>query len=299
MQLTFLGVRGSTPSPGEAMNGYGGNTSCVCVMPDDGPGIILDLGTGVRRLDRGPLKGAALLTHLHFDHVQGLPFCAGLLHPESELDIYGPPQDGQTLADAFDAFVRPPVFPVTLEQIPARLKFIETGVDQFELAPGVKVRAAVVPHPGPTYGYRIDADGHSVVYVPDHQQPVAPGAPPSPDVVELARGADLLIHDAQYTHEEFARRSTWGHCTVDYAVDVAVAAGVGHLALFHHDPNHVDGFVDSLVKGGVARADGRVAVFGAREASTVDLAELTGRPSTADMAEAAAPEARQELGWLA
>lgn len=278
MQVTFLGVRGSTPSPGESTSRYGGHTSCVLVQPEDGPSIVLDLGTGVRRLDRGPLQGVVLLTHLHFDHVQGLPFCSGLLHPGSVLDIYGPPQEAGSLEEAFRGFVQPPVFPITLDLIPATIRFHDIDPGRFELAPGVVVRTGVVPHPGTTYGFRIDADGHSVAYVPDHQEPVNGDGPPA-DVLDLIDGVDLLIHDAQYTHEEFARKSTWGHCTVDYAVDVAIAGGASHLALFHHDPSHVDSLVDSLVLGAIERGGDRVSVFGAQEQAIVDLADLTGRPS--------------------
>lgn len=272
MRVKFLGVRGSTPAPGEATAGYGGNTSCVAVVPDDAPPMVLDLGTGLRRLAEPPMRAVALVTHLHFDHIQGLPFCAGLLHPEATIDIYGPPQDGESLQEAFGRFLQPPLFPVTLDQLPGTFRFHEVHDERFEVAPGVEVQARPVPHPGPTNGYRVECDGASLAYVPDHQQAVDPQWVDDA-VLELAAGADLLIHDAQYAPEEFARKSTWGHCTADYAVRVAVLAQARRLAMFHHDPSHSDGVVDVMVAGAreAAARFGDLDVFAAREGASITL----------------------------
>ncbi|MEO1063143.1 MAG: MBL fold metallo-hydrolase [Actinomycetota bacterium] len=271
--MKFLGVRGSTPSPGEATSGYGGNTSCVGVLPDDAPPMVLDLGTGLRRLSEGPMRAIALVTHLHFDHVQGLPFCAGLLHHGAQIDIYGPPQEQGSLRDAFEQFVRPPLFPVQLDHLPGEYRFHEVDEERFEVAPGVEVEARRVPHPGPTNGYRIECDGASLAYIPDHQEPTDP-LDVAPGVLELAREVDLLIHDAQYTPEEFARKSDWGHCTVEFAVGVALQARARRLALFHHDPSHSDGLIDVMVSGAreCAARFGSLDVFAAREGAEVAVA---------------------------
>lgn len=284
MRVKFLGVRGSTPAPGEATAGYGGNTSCVGVAPDDAPPMVLDLGTGLRRLSDAPMRAIALVTHLHFDHVQGLPFCAGLLHPDATVDIYGPPQDGESLEGAFRRFIQPPLFPVELDQLPGTIRFHEVHDERFEVAPGVEVEARPVPHPGPTNGYRIECDDASLVYVPDHQQPEDPNEVDDA-VLRLAADCDLLIHDAQYTPEEFARKSTWGHCTVEYAVRVAIMARARRLALFHHDPSHTDGIVDVLVAGAreCAGRFGDLDVFGAREGSSVTLGGVVRRAGAAHL----------------
>ncbi len=280
MQVKFLGVRGSTPSPGEATSGYGGNTSCVAVVPDDAPPMVLDLGTGLRRLSDGPMRAIALVSHLHFDHIQGLPFCAGLLHDGAQIDIYGPPQEHGSLEDAFRQFVRPPLFPLTLDELPGEFRFHEVDEERFEVAPGVEVEARRVPHPGPTNGYRIECDGASLAYVPDHQEPFDPMDVPR-GVLELAHEVDLLIHDAQYTPEEFARKSDWGHCTVEFAVGVALRAQAKRLALFHHDPSHADGLIDVMVSGArdCAARFGALDVFAAREG--VELAVAGARSERA------------------
>ncbi|MEM8902158.1 MAG: MBL fold metallo-hydrolase [Actinomycetota bacterium] len=235
--------------------------------------MVLDLGTGLRRLTEGPMRAIALVTHLHFDHVQGLPFCAGLLHDDAHIDIYGPPQDEGSLEDAFRQFVKPPLFPLTLDQLPGQFRFHEVDEERFEVAPGVEVEARRVPHPGPTNGYRIECDGGSIAYVPDHQQPLDSSAIPQ-GVIELARDVDLLIHDAQFLPEEFARKSDWGHCTVEFAVGVALRARARRLALFHHDPSHADGLIDVMVSGAreCAARFGDLDVFAAREGAEVTVA---------------------------
>ncbi len=274
MQVTFLGVRGSTPSPGGSTAGYGGNTSCVCLRPSSGPPIVLDLGTGLRRIAGGPVRGVALVTHLHFDHVQGLPFCNGLLRPGAVVDVYGPPQERGSLAEAFADFVRPPLFPLTLDELPGTYRFHEVHDETFELPGGVRVTAAPAPHPGPTNGYRIEADGASLAYVPDHQEPVSDPEHVAPSILGLAEAVDLLIHDAQFTRAELAEKPDWGHCTAEYALEVARRSAAARLALFHHDPSHTDDVVDEIVRQTQLRAERVVGpeVFGAREGAQLELA---------------------------
>lgn len=248
--MTFYGVRGSCPCPSDANRRYGGNTACVALTcPGEAP-IVFDLGTGLREFgDTQPLDGTfcgtALLTHAHWDHVQGLPFFPPADREGATFRIYGPQPDEGSLRALFDGFMRPPYFPVTCSDLRGDITFHEAPPAQF-CAGSAVVTARPVPHIGPTLGYRVDWHGASVVYVSDHQ------APPGLDrvaasVLELAAGADVLIHDAQYTGREFAEKAHWGHCTVDYAVRVAREAGAATLVLFHHDPSHSDECLDEIV----------------------------------------------------
>jgi phosphoribosyl 1,2-cyclic phosphodiesterase len=269
VELTFYGVRGSTPCSGSAIRRYGGNTSCVAVrVPGEAP-ILFDLGTGSRHLGaelvaRGERRATALVSHLHWDHIQGLPFFPFLLQPGNHLTVVGPGQDGTTLESAVRDFLRPPVFPVELAALPATVGFVEVESGSLELG-SVTVTVAPCPHVGPTSAYRLDAGTASVVYISDHQQPVDGSLQPAPEVVELCRGVDVLIHDAQYGHDEFARKATWGHCTVDFAVEVAARSGARRLVLYHHDPTHDDATLDRFLAWGRELAAGRFDVVAAWE----------------------------------
>lgn len=206
--------------------------------------IVFDLGTGLRNLGRSwpadrPFRGHALVSHLHWDHIQGLPFFDPILRPGSSLDVYGPVTEGMGLAEAFDQFMRRPFFPVTIADLAGTIRFHDTEPGTFPIG-DARVTVRVVPHTGRTFGYRVDVDGVSVAYISDHQQPGVDDHSVSPDALELCRDVDLLIHDAQYDAATFRHKADWGHCTVEYAVAVAVASGAGRLALFHHDPAHDD-----------------------------------------------------------
>lgn len=252
----------------------------MAVTVGDEPPIVLDLGTGLRPLGRElesrhgsetPIEMTALLTHLHWDHIIGLPFCTPLLKAGTRMDVYGPPQVGGTLHDVIDRVVIPPFFPVQVKELHGSIDFHE--VDEDVLAIGsAKVVVRRVPHVGTTLGYRIEADGASVAYVSDHQTP-DDRQTVAPSVLELCDGADLLIHDAQYTDEEFLTKSTWGHSTVGYAVHVAAEAGVRRLSLYHHDPDHTDEILDRIADSAAKApgADQLETVSAAAEGSTVDL----------------------------
>lgn len=254
MEVTFFGVRGSTPCHGDAVSRYGGNTSCVSVRVPGHDPLFLDMGTGLRDLGRseshdGSFRGACLLSHLHWDHMQGLPFFTPLHSHGSELDVYAPIQDdGRTVADAVDTVIRPPLFPITVAQLPGTVRFHDVGNSEFTIG-DIRVTARLVPHIGPTLGYRLDWGGHSVAYLSDHQQPHAHEFTISEGARELAEGVDLLIHDAQYSAAEFDTKSSWGHCTLDYALWVADQCNVGTLALFHHDPSRTDDALDEVAVG--------------------------------------------------
>ncbi|MFV1991103.1 MAG: MBL fold metallo-hydrolase, partial [Acidimicrobiales bacterium] len=173
MQITFHGVRGSTPAPTQTSHRYGGNTSCVLVMCEGAAPILFDLGTGVRTIGADwdhPLDATALVTHLHWDHVQGFPFCAGVLREGSRVTIYGPKQADGSFSDSLLSCLRPPFFPVELHELPCDTAVEEVRDTRIDLGP-VEVLVRSVPHVGETNGYRVTSNGSSVAYVPDHQQP--------------------------------------------------------------------------------------------------------------------------------
>jgi phosphoribosyl 1,2-cyclic phosphodiesterase len=249
-------------------------------VPGEAP-LILDLGTGLRALGHDLLGEAtsngsappalqAVVTHLHFDHIQGLPFFEPALVDGAGFDVYGPPQVGASLGEAFASVLRPPFFPIELHKLPAELRFHEVGSDRISIG-AFDVLVRLIPHVGATCGYRIEADGLSIAYVSDHQAPASlQGVADS--VLELCSGADLVIHDAQYTEEEFRAKAHWGHSTIAYAVHVAQEAGARRLALFHHDPTHSDEFLDSAGKEASKQAeDAGIDVVVTAEGLTVDL----------------------------
>ncbi len=252
LTIRFHGVRGSTPSPCALNERYGGNTACVSLERPDADPIVFDLGTGLRNLGvhwphDTPFRGAALVSHLHWDHIQGLPFFAPILREGSRLDIYGPATEGMDMATAFDRFMCRPYFPVTVADLAGTIVFHDVEPGTFTIG-DAQVTVAEVPHVGLTLGYRVEVDGVRVAYVSDHQQPGVDDFTVATSVVELCRDADLLIHDAQYDSKGFAARSTWGHCTVDFAVEVALRSNARHLVLFHHDPAHDDRRLDLLLE---------------------------------------------------
>ena len=283
LEVTFYGVRGSTPCPCDDNRRYGGNTSCVVIDVPGGEPILLDLGTGLRfygvaePFTEVPFRRTAMLSHLHWDHVQGLPFFPPLHFEGSRLDVHGPVEAGRSLEASFDTFMSPPFFPICIHDLPGEITFHDTSTGSFDVGPA-RVTVRAVPHVGTTFGYRIDWGGVSVAYVSDHQQPVDDPRRVAEAVLELADGVDLLIHDAQFTPEEFAERSNWGHCTVDYALEVAHQAAVRELVLFHHDPSHCDGTMDGILATAVERAVGLDigSVTAAMEGRTVQL-----RPASA------------------
>ena len=287
MRVSFFGVRGSCPCAGADYCGVGGNTSCVLVSVDGEPPLVLDLGTGLRALgetlqaagqhDR-PLRVNALVTHLHFAHILGLPFFAPLHEPGAHLTLYGPSQQGELLRTALERAVEPPFFPVKMVEFGGELDVRELSAeagaqDGARLGLGrISVSARTVPHPGNTLGFRIEAEGRVLVYVPDHQAPADRSTVPDA-LRSLCQGADLLLHDAQYSDEEFETKPDWGHSTVGYAVKVAAECGVKRLYLFHHDPSHSDSDVAELASVARRHPDagrlGEIAV--AQEGATLEV----------------------------
>jgi phosphoribosyl 1,2-cyclic phosphodiesterase len=251
-------VRGSTPAPGAQFVRYGGHTSCVAVSRgDEAPRLVLDGGTGLQRLSRelagAPFRGTILLGHLHWDHTHGIPFFGAADNPDSEVRLALPDQgDGLPAEQVLERFMSPPSFPITPNELRGHWEFVnlEPGEHEFE---GFGVMAREIPHKGGrTFGYRITDGDRSFAYLSDHS-PVALGDGPEglgayhPAAMELATGADVLVHDAQHTAEEFVLKRTWGHSAVDYAIGLGVKAGVGKVVLFHHDPPRTDDQLDALV----------------------------------------------------
>ncbi len=274
-QVIFHGVRGSYPCPGPEFAEFGGNTACIEFRQEDGQPILFDLGTGITRLasqieNQDSYSAAALVSHTHWDHIQGLPFFTPLHHPGTHLDIYSPFDSRSSLIEAFDKAFTPPLFPVAWDQLGGKLIFHELSSFQFAIG-SVSVKCARVPHPGVSYGYRIDDRGVSLAYVSDHQMPEDRQAISS-EVLELCHNVDVLVHDAQYTNEEFLSKSDWGHCTIEYAIHVALSAGARTLIIFHHDPSHNDTIMRHIsVQAGKSAEKFNLNLVVAKEGMTIDL----------------------------
>ncbi len=245
MKIRFWGTRGSIPTPGQRTVRYGGNTACVEVRAADGALLVLDAGTGLRELGlslngAGPLDLDLLLSHLHWDHIQGIPFFRPAYDPKTRIRIHGPAQQ-RPVRDMLGVGMDDPFFPVTLDGMPAQLEINDLDSGAEARLGAFRVRATKVLHPAPCLAYRIEADGRTLVYATDTEDPFSGKENP---VVALARGADTLVHDAQYLEHDF--KPTWGHSTIDTAIDVALRAGVRRLVLYHHDPDRTDDALDLI-----------------------------------------------------
>ncbi len=288
MRIRFWGTRGSIPTPGPHTLRYGGNTSCVEVRSAGGTLIVLDGGTGVHDLGRhllaeagGPLHGHLLVGHTHWDHIQGLPFFAPFYVPGNRWTLYGPSAAARPLRETLARQMDGQSFPIPLERLAAELHCRDIGEGEHELG-DVEVRAQSLNHSSPALGYRLRADGRTVVYACDHEPSPdwSPGCPPEdlPPAdrrhAEFLAGADLVIHDAQYTAAELKGKRGWGHSSVDYVVDLCRLAGVRRLALTHHDPQRRDDDLDGIVAAlndTLSRQGETLEVFGAAEGQGLDL----------------------------
>ena len=253
MKVKVWGARGSVPAPGPEMNRYGGNTSCVGVTLEDGGVLILDAGTGIRTLGFALAAGMPniniLLTHLHLDHIQGLMFFPPCFKTDSRITIWGPASPEASLEHRVARYISAPLSPVEVRELPCDVAFRDTPASEWEIG-SARIRAESVTHRGPTLGYRITEGGTSLCYIPDHE----PGLGAPLDSVEpewisgfdLARGAQLLIHDCQYTDQEYPEHVGWGHSPLGDTLTFARRTEAERLLLFHHDPLHTDDFLDSF-----------------------------------------------------
>lgn len=304
MRIRFWGTRGSIPKPGPDTVRYGGNTSCVEVRSARGTLILLDCGTGAHGFGQallaehdGPRRGHVLISHTHWDHIQGLPFLAPLFDKDFEWDIYGPRGLGPSIRETLAGQMQYTYFPITIEQFAAKVRYHDLVEGRIDID-DVRVTAHYMNHPALTLGYRIEADGASVVYATDHE-PHSPALarserpPSSADELHYAAfvaGADLLIHDAQFTLGEYEKHIGWGHSPVEFAVDLAAAGGVRRLALYHHDPLRNDDAVDAMVALGRRRAAGTtLEVLGAAEGVVIDLERAEPQRAAPDLAPALEP----------
>ena len=275
MRLDLLGVRGSTAAPGAAFARYGGHTSCIAVTAagDDVPHLVLDAGTGLRalseRLGGRPFDGSVLLSHLHWDHVQGIPFFAAGDRADARVDLHVPAQDGRSGRDLLAQTMAPPAFPITPEGLQGRWRFeaLSSGTHQLE---GFEVVAVDVSHKGGrTFGYRV-ADAHgAVAYLPDH----APVAGVSVELRRVLAGVDVLVHDAQFLDAERPRAVDYGHATVEDAVTLAQQCGAATLVLFHHSPARDDAALDRIAAWAPALAPGLDVVV-AREGDVLEVGRV-------------------------
>jgi phosphoribosyl 1,2-cyclic phosphodiesterase/ActR/RegA family two-component response regulator len=296
-RVTFWGVRGSIPAPGPSTVRYGGNTTCVEVRAA-GQIVILDAGTGLRLLGRKliaefngqPLNLTLLLTHTHWDHIQGLPFFLPAYEPRNRLRILGYEGARHGLENVLASQMESPVFPVDLSELPANLQIEELKEMHFTVGP-VKVQACFANHPGVCVGYRLNTPAGSLAFFPDneshighrHESRSAAEGDTSQrafarweerKLIDFLKGVDMLIMDTQYKREEYAQHVGWGHGCLDDVVALAVQAEVKRLFMFHHDPDHDDATIDEMVAHArklVADKNASMHVEAAREGATVEL----------------------------
>ncbi len=284
MHVRFWGTRGSIPTPGQRTAIYGGNTSCVEIQTSDGTTIVLDCGTGIRVLGldmlrrSGPHRIHLLIGHTHWDHIQGFPFFTPAFLPGTELNIYGSAAFQRSLEDSLSGQMQYSYFPVKLQDLASRLHYTELEEGFFRIGE-VLVETQYLNHTAPTIAYRLSCDGATVAYVTDHE-PFwnSPGPvfhhPGDQRHIAFLKGADLVIHDAQYTSEEYKTKLGWGHSPIDYVTDIASVAGVSRLALFHHDPTHDDDALKRIEEDQRARAAAAgspLDVFAAAEGMAFDV----------------------------
>jgi phosphoribosyl 1,2-cyclic phosphodiesterase len=272
VKIRFWGVRGSIATPSPRHIAFGGNTSCIEVRIGDRV-IILDAGTGIRNLGNQLIKEEIksfdiLMSHTHWDHMNGFPFFTPAYNPECEIRIKaGHLIDQGGLERVLQGQMTQPMFPVPLAAMNSRMKIedFRTG-DRLDLGDGIEIRTAMLNHPNGATGYRIEHNGRSLCYITDTEH-----VPEKPDrsILGLIEGADLVIYDSTYTEEEFPARVGWGHSTWNEGVKLCRMAGAGSMAIFHHDPDHEDDFMDKIEADARSEWDN---VFAAREQMEVELA---------------------------
>jgi phosphoribosyl 1,2-cyclic phosphodiesterase len=288
LELRFWGTRGSIPSPGARTVRYGGNTPCVEIRTPEGGLVILDAGSGIRELGRaltarsdGAIHADIVLSHAHWDHIQGLPFFDPLFQSGNRFTIWSMDGLDPTVEQVVRGQMSPAVFPVPFDAVEARVEFQYLSGAPHR-GPGYELRAAPVRHPGGAAGYRLSAGAPNgsgaLVYIPDNELRAVPGdgspAAWREALVEFVRGATVLVHDATYTEQEYARHHGWGHSHYRDVVELALDASVERLVLFHHHPERSDDEVDDWVarcQAWVRERGGAVEVSAAAEGMTIAI----------------------------
>ena len=283
-QIRFWGVRGSVPSPGPDTVRYGGNTTCVEVRRGQDL-VILDAGTGLRRLGQALMANKAdsrrlnlnlLITHTHWDHIQGLPFFAPLYEARWRLRIFGYEGARISLVAALTGQMESTYFPVPFSRLPGNINIRELAKFDFRLGE-FQISALRANQPGVCVGYRLTTPEGKIAFFPD-TEPRQGGD--DREMIEFVRGVDVLILDSQYDSAEYRHHTGWGHGCVADSVRLAIQAGVKRLVLFHHDPDHDDRKLDALLKHArelVAQAGSKLKVEAAREGRSIKLAAKAAR----------------------
>ena len=297
-RLKLWGVRGSIPVPGPSTVRYGGNTACVEVRAD-GELIVLDAGSGIRELGLAlenefasqPIKLSLLITHVHWDHIQGFPFFVPSYNDKNQIRILGYNGADTGLREILKGQMATPFFPVALYDLPGKIHFENLKTMDFKIGK-VRVRAKFMNHPGVCVGYRIITSNGSIAYLPDHEpyeafklhsakshllspeQTKKRAQEDRAELVKFLQGSDVLILDTQYTDEEYQAHVGWGHGSLTTAVSLALDAGVRKLILFHHDPTHDDEMIDQMVQAArklAAKSESYLEVEGAREGAELTI----------------------------
>ncbi len=278
MKVTLCGTRGSLASPGPNTVRYGGNTSCVAVIGSAFTPLILDAGSGIRLATQlvppETRQFHILLTHLHMDHVVGLPFFPPLLTPGLEVHIWGPASTTLTLEKRIHRYLSPPLFPLRLGEVLSTLHFHELPIEPVEIGE-FRIKAEMILHPNPTVGYRIQDNGVTVTYLPDHEPALGvvhyPHSGEWTSGYALADGSDLLIHDSQFTSEEYNERFGYGHSSMKQALQFAQLCDVREFVPFHHDPAHGDAQIDAMIEQAVLELQPRIQLTPGMEGLSFDF----------------------------
>lgn len=259
MKLTIWGCRGSIPSPGPEKDIYGGNTSCLQIESNQSC-IIFDAGSGIQKLgaaiSKDVLEVNILLTHLHLDHIMGLGFFRPLYNPKVTVNIWGPSGTSESLSKRLRRYFSPPLFPISLNEIPSKVHFKEIDNSEFQIGE-FSIKSEYVCHPGPTVGYRVTCGKSTIAYIPDHEPALGssdfPSLPEWTSGYNIAREVDILFHDAQYNHSEYPSRIGWGHSSMEDAIRFGELAKAKKMVFFHYDPEHTDAQVEHLYHSSTRR----------------------------------------------
>lgn len=284
--IKFWGVRGSIPTPGPSTVRYGGNTPCLELRFSDDHFFILDAGSGLRELGLSLLKSGEKLksnifiSHMHWDHIQGIPFFVPALLPGNEFVFHGGEDPSKSLKDILENQMNPINFPITMQQMASNLNFEALDVGTYEIE-GIKVETMRLNHPGKALGYKFYVNEQTIVYISDNEPYSHEYDHKNNKVLEFndllldfTKNVDVLIHDAQYTPEEFKTRITWGHSPYDFTVNLAMTSNVKKLVIFHHDPVHDDDFVDDMIlaaKNIAKTTSSNLEILGAKEGLEIVL----------------------------